>query len=82
MARPAQADAVRLASAVGGRRAQSRCGGVTGGGSPVALVGGGGRHKLEGTTEHALCKERGYGAHRGGAAPSRWRSSGGMTGFW
>jgi hypothetical protein len=38
-------------------------------------VGGGGRHKQEGTTEHAPCKERGDGSHRGGAAPSRWRSS-------
>jgi hypothetical protein len=41
-------------------------------------VGGGGRHKQEGTTEHAPGKERGYGSHRGGAAPSRWRRRGGL----
>jgi hypothetical protein len=40
-------------------------------------VGGGGRHKQEGTTEHAPRKGRGGGAHRGGAAPLGWRSSGG-----
>jgi hypothetical protein len=42
-------------------------------------VGGGGRHKQEGTTEHASGKERGDGSHRGGAAPSRWRRRGGLT---
>jgi hypothetical protein len=41
-------------------------------------VGGGGRHKQEGTTEHAPGKERGYGSHQGGAAPSRWRRRGGL----
>jgi hypothetical protein len=33
---------------------------------PVAYVGGGGRHKQEGTMEHAPGKERGDGSHRGG----------------
>jgi hypothetical protein len=42
-------------------------------------VGGGGRHKQEGTTEHAQTKERGDGSHRGGTAPSRWRRWGGLT---
>jgi hypothetical protein len=39
-------------------------------------VGGGGRHKQEGTTEHASGKERGDGSHRGGASLSRWRRRG------
>jgi hypothetical protein len=33
----------------------------------VALVGGGGRHKQEGTMEHAPDEERGAGSHQGGA---------------
>jgi hypothetical protein len=42
-------------------------------------VGGGGRHKQEGTTEYAPGKERDDGSHRGGAAPSRWQRRGGLT---
>jgi hypothetical protein len=41
-------------------------------------VGGGGRHKQEGTTKHVPGKERGDGSHRGGAAPSRRRRWGGL----
>jgi hypothetical protein len=33
----------------------------------MALVGGGGRHKQEGTMEHAPDEERGAGSHQGGA---------------
>jgi hypothetical protein len=42
-------------------------------------VGGGDRHKQEGTTEHESAKERGDGSHRGGATPSRWRRRGDLT---
>jgi hypothetical protein len=40
-------------------------------------VGGGGWYKQEGTTEHAPCKERGDGAHRGGGAAAARRIPGG-----
>jgi hypothetical protein len=45
-------------------------------------VGGGGRHKQEGITEHAPRMGRGGGAQRGGAAPLGWRSSGGTVSSW
>jgi hypothetical protein len=38
-------------------------------------VGGGGRHKQEGTMENVPHKGRGGGAHRGGATPFGWQSS-------
>jgi hypothetical protein len=68
---------------VGVRRAH-RCvitTGAAGGGSSVAYVGGGGWHEQEGTTEHAPCKERGDGAHRGGRAVTALWVSGGDDAF-
>jgi hypothetical protein len=44
-------------------------------------VGGGGWYKQEGTTEHAPCKERGDGAHRGGGAAAARRILGGDDAF-
>jgi hypothetical protein len=73
VARPAQANAARLAHALGSHRSQSRRGGMTLVGEPVveAWLGLCPKHQWGGRDPPGM--DRGVKAHRGGAAPvGRW----------